>query len=174
MLELTRPRSFMPVHGTLHHLLRHAELARSCGVKDTIVVENGAAVGFDGERAARVDEVQSGRVAIAIGGEVLSQENLHRRQELGRLGLVTVALALAADGRKLLGAPVVGTRGIPNVDGEDAAHRSLALEAARAVEQFREGRGMELAEHVRRTVRRKVEDLSGTRPVVDVSVVRAS
>jgi hypothetical protein len=33
---------------------------------------------------------------------------------------------------------------------------------------------MELAEHVRRTVRRKVEDLSGTRPVVDVSVVRAS
>jgi ribonuclease J len=174
MLELTRPRSFMPVHGTLHHLLRHAELARSCGVKDTIVVENGAAVGFDGERAARVDEVQSGRVAIAIGGEVLSHENLHRRQELGRLGLVTVALALAADGRKLLGAPVVGTRGIPNVDGEDAAHRSLALEAARAVEQFREGRGMELAEHVRRTVRRKVEDLSGTRPVVDVSVVRAS
>jgi ribonuclease J len=171
MLELTRPRCFMPVHGTLHHLLRHAELARTVGVKETIVVENGAAVGFDGQRATRVDDVQSGRVAIAIGGEVISHENLQRRQELARLGIVTVALAL--DGRKLLGPPVVTTRGIPNVDGEDPALRSLALEAARAVEQFREGRGLELSEHVRRTVRRKVEDLSGTRPVVEVSVIRA-
>ncbi len=171
MLELTRPRCFMPVHGTLHHLLRHAELARTTGVKETIVVENGAAVGFDGERATKVDEVRSGRIPIAIGGEPLSHENLQRRQELGRLGIVTVALALS--GRKLLGPPVVATRGIPNVDGDEPALRSLALEAARAVELFREGRGLELPEHVRRTVRRKVEDLSGTRPVVEVSVVRA-
>ncbi len=171
MLELTRPRCFMPVHGTLHHLLRHAELGRSVGVAQTIVVENGSVVGFDGEHASKVDEVKSGRVPIAIGGAALSPENLHRRQELARAGLATVAVALA--GRKLLGPPVVATRGIPSVDGDEAALRSLALEAARAVEQFREGRGLELSEHVRRTVRRKIEDLSGTRPVVEVSLVQA-
>jgi ribonuclease J len=171
MLELTRPRCFMPVHGTLHHLLRHAELGRSLGVTETIVVENGSVVGFDGQRASKIDAVRSGRVPIAIGGEPLSSENLHRRQELARLGLATVALALA--GRKLLGPPVVTTRGVPNVDGDEPALRALALEAARAVEQFREGRGLEVAEHVRRSVRRKIEDLSGTRPVVEVSVVRA-
>lgn len=171
MLELTRPRCFMPVHGTLHHLLRHAELGRSLGVADTIVVENGSVVGFDGERASKVDSVRSGRIPIAIGGEQLSHENLHRRQELARLGIATVALALS--GRKLLGAPAVSTRGVPNVDGDEHALRSLALEAARAVEQFREGRGLELGEHVRRSVRRKIEDLSGTRPVVEVSLVHA-
>lgn len=171
MLELTRPRCFMPVHGTLHHLLRHAELGRSLGVSQTVVVENGAVVGFDGQSANKIDAVRSGRIPIAIGGEVLSGENLQRRQELGRLGIATVALAL--DGRKLLGPPVISTRGIPNVDGDAAALRSLGLEAARAVEQFREGRGLELSEHVRRSVRRKIEDLSGTRPVVDVSVVQA-
>ncbi|HYP90399.1 MAG TPA: ribonuclease J, partial [Polyangiaceae bacterium] len=171
MLELTRPRCFMPVHGTLHHLLRHAELGRSLGVTETIVVENGSVVGFDGERATKVDKVRSGRVPIAIGGEVLSSENLHRRQELARMGIVTVALAL--DGKKLLGPPAISTRGIPAVDGDDVALRSLALEAARAVEQFREGRGLELQEHVRRSVRRKLEDLSGTRPVVEVSLIRA-
>jgi ribonuclease J len=171
MLELTRPRCFMPVHGTLHHLLRHAELGRSLGVGQTIVVENGSVVGFDGERVSKVDEVRSGRVPIAIGGELLSAENLYRRQELARMGIATVALAL--DGRKLLGPPVVATRGIPAVDGDDVALRSLALEAARAVEQFREGRGLELSEHVRRSVRRKLEDLSGTRPVVEVSLIRA-
>jgi ribonuclease J len=171
MLELTRPRCFMPVHGTLHHLLRHAELGRSLGVSQTVVVENGSVVGFDGQSANKIDAVRSGRVPIAIGGEVLSGENLQRRQEMARLGIATVALAL--DGRKLRGSPVVSTRGIPCVDGDPAALRSLALEAARAVEQFREGRGLELGEHVRRSVRRKLEDLSGTRPVVEVSVVQA-
>jgi ribonuclease J len=169
MLELARPRCFMPVHGTLHHLLRHAELGRSLGVAETVVIENGSVVGFDGQHASKIDQVHSGRVPIAMGGEALSSENLQRRQELGRIGIATVALAL--DGRKLLGPPVVSTRGIPAVDGDEPALRSLALEAARAVEQFREGRGLVLQEHVRRTVRRKLEDLSGTRPVVEVSLI---
>jgi ribonuclease J len=171
MLELTRPRCFMPVHGTLHHLLRHAELGKSVGVTQTVVVENGSVVGFDGNHASKIDEVRSGRMPIAFGGEVLSGENLKLRQELARSGLATVALAMS--GRKLLGPPVIATRGIPVVDGDASALRALALEAARAVEQFREGRGMELQEHVRRTVRRKIEDLSGTRPVVEVSLVLA-
>ena len=170
MLELTRPRCFMPVHGTLHHLLRHAELGRSLGITSTVVVENGSVVGFDGHSASKIDEVRHGRVPIAVGGEVLSSENLQRRQELGRSGIVYVALALAD--RRLLAPPGVWTRGIPNVDGNDAALRSLALEAARAVEQFREARGLDLGEHVRRTVRRKVEDLSGTRAIVEVSLLR--
>lgn len=171
MLELTRPRCFMPVHGTLHHLLRHAELGRSVGVASTVVVENGSVVGFDGQGASKIDEVKHGRVPIAVGGEVLSSENLQRRQELARSGIAFVALAM--DGRSLLAPPGVSTRGIPNVDGDDAALRSLALEAARAVEQFREGRGLELGEHVRRLVRRKIEDLSGTRAIVEVSLLRA-
>lgn len=166
MLELTRPRCFMPVHGTLHHLSRHAELGRSLGVTETIVVENGSVVGFDGHSLRKLDEVPSGRVPIAIGGEALSPQNLHRRQELGRLGIATVALGMR--GRKAAAPPVVLTRGIPQVDGDEAALRALALTAAQAVEQFREGRGLELVEHVRRSVRRKIEDLSGTRPVVEV------
>jgi mRNA degradation ribonuclease J1/J2 len=110
-------------------------------------------------------------VPIAFGGEPLSHENLQRRAELARVGIAFVALA--SDGHKLVAPPHVSTRGIPNVDGDEAALRSLALEAARAAEQFREGRGIELPEHVRRTVRRKLEDLSGTRPIVEVSVLRA-
>ena len=169
MLELTRPRCFMPVHGTLHHLLRHAELGRSLGVADTLVVENGSVVGFDGRQLSRQGHVQSGRVPVAVGGSVLSHENLQRRVELARAGLATVALAY--DGQKLLGPPVVSTRGVPDVDGDPHALRSAGLEAARAVEQYRSGRGIELSEHVRRCVRRKLEDLSGTRPVVEVSLI---
>lgn len=170
MLELIRPRCFMPVHGTLHHLLRHAELGRSLGVTEALVVENGSVVSFDGEHVARVDEVRHGRIPIAVGGEPLSPENLQRRQELARCGIAHVALVY--DGRKLLAPPQLTTRGVPHVDGDEHALRSLALEAARAVEQFRDGRGLELGELVRRAVRRKLEDLSGTRPLVEVALLR--
>jgi ribonuclease J len=170
MLELTRPRCFMPVHGTLHHLLRHAELGRSLGVEQTMVVENGAAVGFDGQRLSRLEDVPHGRVPIAFGGEPLGAEHLQRRQELARGGIALVCLAL--EGGRLLAPPAVTTRGLPGVDGEELVLRGLALEAARAFEQFREGRGLELSEHVRRSVRRKLQDLSGARPVVEVSILR--
>jgi hypothetical protein len=47
---------------------------------------------------------------------------------------------------------------------------SLEREAARALEVFREGRGLALDEFVRRAVRRKVEEISGTRTLVEVLV----
>jgi ribonuclease J len=170
MIELTRPQSFLPVHGTLHHLLRHAELGRSLGVEQTLAIENGSVVAFDGSKLSQVDDVVHGRVSIALGGEPLSPENLQRRQELARGGIAHVALAF--DAKKLAAPPGIATRGIPAVDGNDAVLRALALEAARAVEQFREGRGIDLSEHVRRCVRRKLEDLSGTRPVVEVAFLK--
>jgi ribonuclease J len=171
MLELTRPRCFMPVHGTLHHLLRHAELGRSVGVDATVVVENGSVVEFDGHSVAKVDKVAHGRVPIAVGGEPLSSEHLQRRLELARTGIVFVALVVK--GRGLLSPPSVTCRGVPALDGDESGLRSVGLEAARAVEQFRDGRGLDLGEHVRRAVRRKVEDLSGTRPVVELALLRA-
>jgi ribonuclease J len=170
MIELTKPRSFLPVHGTLYHLSRHAELGRSLGVEQALAIENGSVVAFDGLELSRLDDVPHGRVAIALGGEPLSAENLQRRQELARNGIAHVALAM--QGGKLQAPPGIATRGIPAVDADEAAVRSLALEAARAVEQYREGRGLDLSEHVRRCVRRKLEDLSGTRPIVEVAILR--
>jgi ribonuclease J len=170
MMQLTRPRNFVPVHGTLHHLLRHAELARESGIEQALVVENGTSVEFDGQTVKRGERVRSGRVSIAIGGEALTPENLRSRQELGRSGSVFVALSY--DGRRLGGPPVVSSRGVPRVDGEASALRSVALEVARAVEQFRPDGGLDFPEFVRRSARRKLEELSGTRPIVEVSVVR--
>src|SRR5262249_2893369 len=41
MIELVVPRAFVPVHGTMHHLVQHAELARGLGVPSVCVLENG-------------------------------------------------------------------------------------------------------------------------------------
>jgi len=170
MIELCRPNCFLPVHGTLHHLLRHQELAQDLGVSETAVVENGTPVVCDGKKLWKDERVPHGRVAIAVGGETLDSQTHQRRVELGRLGIAYVSLAIdRAD--KLAAPPAVRTRGVPLVDNDEQALRAVAKEIARAVETFRGGRGLGLAEFVRRAARRKLEDLSGTRPIVEVETL---
>ncbi len=170
MLELCRPNCFVPVHGTLHHLLRHQELAQELGVPETAVVENGTPVVCDGQKLWKDERVPHGRVAIAIGGEELTSQTHQRRLELGRSGIAFVCLAMDRSDQ-LAAPPSVRTRGVPLVDNEEHALRAVAKEIARAVETFRGGRGLDLAEFVRRAARRKLEDLSGTRPIVEVETL---
>lgn len=171
MIELLQPRCFVPVHGTLHHLLRHAELARSLGIDTTMVVESGTPVTVDAEGLTREAAVAHGRIPIAVGGEPIGPGALHQRSELARAGIAIVCLVLDRRGA-LVASPAVSTRGVPQVDEEPAALRAVALEVARAANGYREGGGLAFEDFLRRAARRKLEDLSGTRPTIEVSVVR--
>ncbi len=171
MIELVRPRCFVPVHGTLHHLLRHQALARSLGVDETLVVENGTPVLCDGNKLAADRAVPHGRVPIAMGGEPLAENTYRSRIDLARSGVALVSLVLDRQGL-LAAAPQVSTRGVPAVDEQPSALRSVAMEVARAADNYREGRSLGFEDFVRRVARRKLEDLSGTRPLIELSVVR--
>jgi ribonuclease J len=170
MLELTRPRAFMPLHGTLHHLLRHAELAREVGVRDTLVVENGTSVIFDGNGLQRDEEVPHGKVAIAMGGEPIDADTLWRRAELGRAGVVTLSVVLDREGR-VLGTPRVSALGVPQVDKDPGVLRNIAREALKTMERVRRYHGVEWEDELRRAVRRQVLDVCGSRPNIEVHIL---
>ena len=173
MIELARPRSFLPLHGTLHHMLRHAELARGLGVGDVLVVENGTAVAFDPEHGLRADgEVPFGKIAIAIGGERLSAEHLRRRTDLARYGVALVSVVLDEEGY-LVADPAITTRGIPNVDDEPAALAQVAREVAGTLDKIRTWRSADVTEEVRRAARRRLSELCGCRPMVEVQILTA-
>jgi ribonuclease J len=171
MIELVRPRAFVPVHGTLHHLLRHAELARDAGVDDVLVMENGDVIAVGPERGlAKVGRVPSGRVATA-GGDPVPSEVLRERAQLGRSGVVTVAVALGPT--SLAARPVVKSYGVVGPLDHD-----VLVRAERAVEhavmdwlERRHAEGLE--EEIRLTTRRVIESQTGARPIVVVSVVRS-
>jgi ribonuclease J len=110
MLQLVRPRSFVPVHGTYHHLLRHAELARELGVLDTLVAQNGDLVELDAERVQIVDRVTTGRVHVARGSDV-PDEVLADRGRLAEGGAVAISLVVDRQG-ELLGQPELQGRGV--------------------------------------------------------------
>jgi ribonuclease J len=173
MIELTRPRAFLPVHGTLHHLVRHAELARECGIDDVLVAENGELVelGLD-TRLAKAGRVLVGKVATA-GGDELSEDVLRERAQLGRGGVVIVSFTLEARGQ-CVGAPQVVSRGVfdPHLAG---VGRKVALAVKRALDECDPRARADdeaVAEAARVAARRAIESHTGRRPMVLVSVNR--
>jgi ribonuclease J len=173
MLMLVRPRCFLPVHGTLHHLRRHAALAREHGVENVAVVENGTIVRFDGTTLTPEGRAPSGIVHVGIGGVPLAADVLRERAELGRAGAASIALSLNAKG-DLATPPSIHTRGVAGLS-DPAELRALRGEVVRAVELARRRRyeGEALREEVRRAARRYLLDVGGVRPVVDVHLFPA-
>jgi ribonuclease J len=167
MIELSRPRAFIPLHGTRHHLERHAELARELGVSSVRVIENGQTLRFSRETGLEPDTpVPSGKVAIAHGGEPLRPDLLRRRAELGRNGFCTITLILD-DRDHVVAPPVVLAEGEPGL-GDESSLRQAARAIALALE---DRRGATLEDEARRALRRRLAETTRTRPLIQVQGV---
>jgi ribonuclease J len=125
MIDLVRPDAFVPVHGTRHHMERHAALARDAGVRDTLVIENGEIAEIDGEGPRKVGVARVGKIAVQ-GNEELPDVVLRDRRLLAELGVAVASVSVDDAGRPLAD-PIVVTRGVL----EEVA-RPEALAEARA------------------------------------------
>lgn len=129
MLELVRPRCFIPVHGTRHHLQRHAELAQLAGVRSTLVIENGQTAVLAPGHLRLGETVHSGRTHVGYGGTVVPDDVLERRHDLGRSGVLSVGLVQDPSG-KLCNAPRLQSVGLPDLE-RNAALAELAEQLQR-------------------------------------------
>lgn len=113
MLQTVRPKHFIPVHGELHHLHQHLELARELGAAPggALLAKNGDVVAFDSGRTGIIGRVPSGRVPIDRTGALVGAQALKERSRLSEEGLVAVALVLDRTSRELLGKVRVNVRG---------------------------------------------------------------
>jgi ribonuclease J len=175
MIELTRPRAFLPVHGTLHHLTRHAALARDVGVDDVLVAENGDVVELgDGRALAKAARAPVGKVAT-FGGDELPDEVIRERAQIGRSGLAVVSVVI--DRRGLVAAPprIVSRGVIDDAEGASEVMRAAAVAVARALgdcDPRMRSSDEGITDVARLAARRAIEGKSGRRPVVLVSVSR--
>src|SRR5690606_15624488 len=135
MLEAVRPRSFLPVHGTFYHLSRHAELARSLGVGDVQVFENGTVIGLGERGLASCGRVRTGRIHRQRGIAV-ADELLRERELMGELGIVIASIPVGGDD-DAVGYPTVILRGYtdgsPVDELRDEAERYLHHALSREV-----------------------------------------
>jgi ribonuclease J len=116
MLNVTRPRFFIPMHGTLRHLIHHARLAEAVGVPHGVVITNGQVAEIDGEKLNVLgDRVAHGKVFVDSEAEEVPEVVVRDRQHLAEDGFVIVVVAVDSDG-KLIRKPEIITRGLVHVD----------------------------------------------------------
>jgi ribonuclease J len=114
LLNLTRPRYFIPIHGEMRHLIGHAKLARSLGIPESqiLVVNDGDQVRFDADGAHLRDRVEVGRVFVdGKGVGDVSRIVLRDRRHLSSDGLVIATVAVDPVARKMVTEPDLVTRG---------------------------------------------------------------
>src|SRR5437868_4429544 len=116
MLNVTRPRFFIPMHGTLRHLIHHARLAEAVAVPHGVVITNGQVAEIDGESLKVLpDRVAHGKVFVDSEAEEVPEVVVRDRQHLAEDGFVIVVVAVDSDG-KLIRDPEIITRGLVHVD----------------------------------------------------------
>lgn len=114
MINLTRPKYFIPAHGEYRHLVLHARLAEEVGIprQSILVAENGQIVEFDDKGARVKDTVNTGRVMIdGKGVGDVGRSVLKERRLLSEQGLVIVNLAFDEETGVVVYGPEIVSRG---------------------------------------------------------------
>lgn len=117
MLNLTRPKFFLPVHGEHRMLIKHSQTAQSMGIpaENMVIINNGDMVKLTEDAIQIEGQVPSGIELMDRAG-ILKAHVLEERQRLAEDGAVTVAATVGLDGQ-LLTAPEVHLRGVVTTIG---------------------------------------------------------
>jgi ribonuclease J len=119
MIHLTNPKYFMPMHGTLRHLVRHAQIAQSVGIpkKQIFVITNGEVLEIGQDAAAiSTERVPVGKVFVDGQAEEVATVVLRDRKHLAEDGFVIVVVALDMSRGVVTREPEIITRGFVHVD----------------------------------------------------------
>ncbi len=172
MLQLTRPRYFVPLHGEYRQLCKHVELARTVGIPadNCFLLENGDALELDGQDAWRVEPVSTGKVFVDGKGVGDVEDIVIRdRRHLSEDGLVVVAMAVHPRTGEVTAGPDLLARGFMRSEEED----DVLGTAKEVLWAYLDGCGaetrtdsVELKEGIRRSLRRFFEKRLHRRPVI--------
>jgi ribonuclease J len=114
MINLVRPKFFIPVHGDYRHLKRHVELALETGVPEKVLLlEDGDVLSLDKDSATKTGKVTTGRVCIDNNStaDVVDDVVIRDRKHLGEDGVFLPIIAINRRTGEIEGQPEITTRG---------------------------------------------------------------
>jgi ribonuclease J len=168
LINLVRPKFFVPVHGDYRYLRRHAGLAMETGaVEHAMVIEDGDVLELDKDDARKTEKVTAGRVLIDSGSSIDVVEDLviRDRRILSEDGIVLAVLALNKRTGKIEQAPEVVMRGFGGADITDQA-REVVLKTLDGLSgEQKTDYGM-VKEKVRVDLKRLIQKTTGRRPLI--------
>lgn len=171
MLNLTRPRFFVPVHGEYRHLHCHAQLARRVGIPDdhVFLLENGDVLEVTPTWGKVVRKVPAGRVFVdGKGVGDVGDTVLRDRQHLAQDGMVVVVIGFDKAGAVVAGPDIV-SRGFAHLSEDDA----LFEEARRLIVTVLDGCSVEektdwalIKQRIRSVLRKFLQKTVDRRPMI--------
>ena len=172
LLNLVRPKHFMPIHGELRMLKQHAKLAMQVGVEEEniIIVENGQVVELIGNKIQLGERIPGDYVFVdgeSIGD--IDHDIMKERGQLARNGILLIDISLDKHSGKLLHDPEILTRGF--VTSEEA--EKILPEVRKRVMQAVNGGGMSSEKDIINTIKSYLHQETKRRPMVFVTLSKA-
>lgn len=174
LLQLVRPKYFVPLHGEYRQLAAHAKLAEQVlgsQLEKAFVLDTGDTLLIDKLGARKGDRVTVGHVCIDSGSldEVVENEVIRDRRHLAEDGFVLPIVAINKNSGAAEGLPEIVSRGFVSFDDastlmEDA--RGVVLRTIQAVNaEERADLGM-LQEKIRVDLKRFLNKQTQRRPLI--------
>ena len=170
MINLVRPKFFVPVHGDYRHLKRHVELALATGVPEKVLLlEDGDVLTVDKESAQKTGKVTTGRVCIDNNStaDVVEDTVIRDRKHLGEDGVFLPIIAINKRTGQVEGVPEITTRGFAADDPEllrnarDIVARTLELSS----DEERRDYGV-MKDKIRGDLKRFLQKNANRRPLI--------
>lgn len=174
VLNLVRPKYFVPVHGEYRNLAAHAKLANHLhdqGLKGTFVMDTGDVLEIDAQGARRAEKVQVGRMCIDSGSvdEIVADLVIRDRRHLSEDGFVLPIVAINKLTGKPEGQPEIVSRGFRSLEGgaplmaEARDIVSKTLDSSSAEERSDQG---VIQEKIRADLKRFLSKRTQRRPLI--------
>jgi ribonuclease J len=174
VLNLVRPRFFVPIHGEYRQLAKHAKLAQHLshlGLEATFILESGQTLVIDREGARKGETVTVGRVCIDSGsiGDVVEDMVIRDRRHLSEDGFVLPIIAINKNSGRAEGLPEIVSRGFMSMDeGTDLLRdaRQVVLKTIEGSTAEERGDWGVMQEKIRADLKRFISKQTSRRPLI--------
>jgi ribonuclease J len=172
LLNLVKPKNFIPIHGELRQLKRHAYLAQQVGVpeENILVVENGQTVELEDGKLHLGERIPGGYVFVdgqSIGD--IDHGVMREREKLARGGIFLIDLNVDKYSGRLMGEPEILTRGFLSPDDAE----ELLPEVRRRIMDIVNGGGLDAEKDISSAVKSFLYNETKRRPMVFVTLSKA-
>jgi ribonuclease J len=174
LLNVLRPRNFIPVHGEWRHLRAHADIAIDTGVPASrvVVAEDGDVVDLVDGKASVVGHLECRYIyvdGLAVGD--VSDSLLTERRILGDGGFISVTVVIDSVTGKVVAGPAVAAKGFSEDEAAFQPVIPLITDALDRAALDGVSDQHQLQQVMRRTVGRWVSDTYRRRPMIVPTVV---
>lgn len=142
IMGIVKPKYFIPVHGELKHLRKHAGLALNVGIpkENILIADNGRVAEISKKALKCTSSVPAGRVFVdGYGVGDVGSVVLRDRKHLAQDGLVIVAVCIDRENGEIVSGPDVVTRGFVYVKESEELINAAREVAVRAIEAQTDG-----------------------------------